>query len=194
MLDEAQLISMCAAGDESAWQVFVDKYFRLIYKALKNASTLYFAAISDDDIFEVAQQVFCNIWCRKSLRSLNNPKALPAYLIILSQNALKDFLKKRARYINRHLDTTRHLTKAYIGNPRTEAHNNQLQKELESLIEALPIKERRIIALEFIYGIKHRQIADLMGIPINTVSTIVSRIKKKFKNKLDALGYNEQKD
>ena len=52
---------------------------------------------------------------------------------------------------------------------------------LEKAIKNLNRKEKDIIQLS-LEGYKHREIADKLKIPVNTVSSLISRVLKKLKN------------
>ncbi len=56
---------------------------------------------------------------------------------------------------------------------------------LEAEIEALKPKERIVVKLNLLHGMKHGEIAGALKMPVNTVSTTIARAKKYLKEKLE---------
>ena len=55
---------------------------------------------------------------------------------------------------------------------------------VRNVISSLPDKERIIISLNLIEEKTHKDIARMMRLPVNTISTIISRAKEKIRIKL----------
>ena len=60
---------------------------------------------------------------------------------------------------------------------------------LEAAMEALDGTERQIILLHAVSGLKHREIAALLGLPLSTVLSKYNRGLKKMKKQLEGEGH-----
>lgn len=188
---EERLLSLCICGNEQAWAYLVNKFSGLICKAIRYKAARCLFRISQDDLDEIYQQTFAHIWCNKALSKINNPHSIPAYLAIIAQNITADFLRRKRRnnslsksgadYQNKTIDSD---------NPRKHAYSKQLSAVIDRYIQGLTIKEKRIITLDLDHDLKHREIAMIMDMPVNTVSTLIFRIKKALKKELEEKGYD----
>ncbi|MFH1868022.1 MAG: sigma-70 family RNA polymerase sigma factor [Candidatus Omnitrophota bacterium] len=186
-----ELISLCSEGNENAWKSFIDRFKALVFWAIRNKLSRESLSIEEADVDDIFQQTFSHIWCKNRLKYVKNPQAISSWLVIVSQNITADFLrKKRSFYKNYISEELPKEAASPSSNPRSEVHNKQMHEVLEGLIADLPLKERRIMTLELFYDMKHREIANIMAIPINTVSTIIARIKEDLRAKLAKRGYN----
>jgi len=181
---------LCIAGDEKAWGTFVERYTALVRWAIRVKAIKSTLKISEADVDEILQETFTHIWHKNSLKKLKNTNSLKAYLVIITQNIASDILRSRRGALQTPTVEIDEDTASTNHTPRTAAINNQLTRLVEGFIEALPIKEKRIMTLELFYDLKQREISSLLGIPISTVSTIVSRTKQDLRAKLAKRGYN----
>jgi len=189
--DHQALLKLCADGDNDAWACLVKVFSPLVYRVIRQKAVLSFISLADSDIDEIFQQTFTNIWRKNSLSRIANAKSIPAYLTVIAQNAAIDFFRKN---ISQHeikekfsVDT---LSSVCEKNPRDETHDREISKVIDNFINSLTIKENRVITLELVHDLKHREIAHLMDMPVNTVSTIIARLKHALKEKLKEKGYD----
>ena len=56
---------------------------------------------------------------------------------------------------------------------------------LEQCLKALDDSERQVVILHAVGGMKHRETAELLGLPLATVLSKYSRVIKKLKSKLE---------
>lgn len=185
---DEQLIKLCVAGDDKAWKVFVRKFSNLVYRAIRIKAGKESFFLADSDINDIYQLVFTNIWKKNSLKQLRNITSLRAWIVIIAQNTAIDYLRrqKKADCLSNAIPYCENFTSQ---NPRSKAHSNQFYKLVEEVIKEFPLKRRRILSLDLIYEFKHKEIAQLMGISVNTVSTIIARSKKEFREILKGKGY-----
>ncbi len=62
---------------------------------------------------------------------------------------------------------------------------------LESVLGSLKPNERKCLELHYLEGHTHKEIAGLLGLPQDTVSTLIRRTKEKLKERLRARGMEE---
>lgn len=190
VLQEDEFLKLCLTKDSKAWAVFVERFAGLVRWAIKVKITKSRLPINEDEIDDIFQQVFVDIWCNNRLKALRSARSLSSWLVIISQNATINFVRSEKRFLKSQTEQVSEDIAYTSINPRTETNNSQLYKTVEELVSVLPLKEQRIMTLELFYDLKHREIANIMGIPINTVSTIIARIKQGLREKLKERGYD----
>src|ERR1044071_4993326 len=70
---DRELLNACRVGDESAWEVLVDRYQRLIYAIPRRAG------LNEDQASEVFQEVFATLL--QKLDDITDPDRLHAWLV-----------------------------------------------------------------------------------------------------------------
>lgn len=70
---DRELLSACREGDESSWEVLVDRYQRLIYAIPRRAG------LNEDQAGEVFQEVFATLL--QKLNDITDPDRLHAWLV-----------------------------------------------------------------------------------------------------------------
>jgi RNA polymerase sigma-70 factor, ECF subfamily len=188
IIDPDALLKMCADGDDKAWEGLVKAFSPLVYRTIRQKAFLNFTSIAQSDIEEIFQQTFTNIWRKKSLNRISSAKSIPAYLTVIAQNTTMDFFRKNIS--QKKIKETCASDTTYKKTPRDESHQRQISSDIDDFINGLTVKEREIITCELVYELKHREIAHLMNMPLNTVSTIIARLKHALKERLKEKGYD----
>ena len=91
--------------------------------------------------------------------------------------------------INIHRDRNRKLNNAkrflFAVNDTYEDQSNSLSEEMEKGLQALPLRQREVIALRVILGLSSEETANHLGISIPTVSTHLRRGLETMRKLLD---------
>ena len=82
------------------------------------------------------------------------------------------------------------------GGPEEEVFGKLLDDEIEQAIQALPEEFKLVVLLSDIEGLQYKEIADILGCPIGTVRSRLSRGRSLLRKQLEAyarnLGYIEK--
>ncbi len=188
---DRELLRLCILGDEEAWISLVKKFSCLVRRAIRYKVIKLFSHVSQNDLDEIFQQTFAHIWCNNVLSKITNPRSISAYLTIVAQNVASDFLRNKKR-LNRLGSPYRdhHCESMQTDRSRSEIDSRQLNNVISELVKNFTLKEERIITLDLLYDLKHREIAQIMDMSINSVSTVIFRVKKLLREKLKERGYN----
>ena len=87
---DKELLIACRNGDESAWEMLVDRYQRLIYAIPRRAG------LNEDHAGEVFQEVFATL-CQK-LDDISEPDRLHAWLVTTTRRKTWRLLTKEKSY------------------------------------------------------------------------------------------------
>ncbi|MDP8297969.1 MAG: sigma-70 family RNA polymerase sigma factor [Candidatus Orphnella occulta] len=188
---DQEFLRLCVIGDEEAWICLVKKFSGLVRRAIRYKIFKFFFNTNQGDIDEIFQQTFAHIWCNNVLSKITNPRSIPAYLTIVAQNVAADFVRNKKKHNRFRKNSVDHQNASIsVDTSRAEIDNRQLNDAILELAKNFTLKEERIITLDLLYDMKHREIARIMDMPVNSVSTIIFRIKKTLKEKLKERGYS----
>ena len=139
--------------------------------------------VGDEDVAkDIVQDIFFKLF--ESSRSLPDNFQLKSWFYKVARNAAVDYL--------RHLQVEDKykflMAEAMINVPdMDEEIDEQVYDKVNLAIESLPEQCRLIIKLNVLEGKKYQEIAEELGITINTIRTQVSRGYKKLREKQIAL-------
>lgn len=182
-MDISKLIEDCLSKDNKAWAVFVEKFTGLIFYSVQNRLKAQNFSFASEDVADIVQTIFLEIWKRELLAQIKDRQKINAWLSILSQNRAVDFMrKKRERLLEE--DELKSFDKllSESQDPIEDLQKEEDWENLQEAISSLTDREKLILELFVIYEKTHREIAEFMKLPVNTVSTIIRRTKEKIKN------------
>ncbi|MDP2920855.1 MAG: sigma-70 family RNA polymerase sigma factor [Candidatus Omnitrophota bacterium] len=184
MFDDAtKLIERCINREEKAWREFIEKFTGLVYYSAKERLKRSGIGFNEEDIRDIVQNVFVEIWERSLLASVRERHKIKAWLSVIGQTRALNFMRgKRERTLGEdEMYKIENLASCALEGPG----QTELEEALEKAIEGFPVKEKIILKLNLIHGKTHREISDFMKLPINTVSTIIARKKGLLRKQLD---------
>lgn len=175
--EELLIFNRMRQGDPSALEYFFQKYMELLYyRAL--------GYIKDPLVAEdIVQEVFIRFWDNR--KKLEISLSVIAYLTRSVVNSCKNYLEHlsvRQRYEQDYQHENQNLTekKEY-----DEEELEQLRIRLRIFIDSLPEKCREIFILACIDGLKYREVAERLGVSVNTVKTQVKNAYTKLRADFD---------
>ena len=103
------------------------------------------------------------------------------WMCTIAKNQYLDFVRKYGK--NRNIDFGEVENYMSEGLPGEMLNTSTIENRmlLESAFGILDAQERTIVVLHMINGLKHREIADLTGLPLSTVLSKYNRSLKKMK-------------
>ena len=183
--DVAGLIACCVRGDDQAQARFYAEFAGLVRCAVVRklgATGAYDALRSDVD--DMCNEVFARLFaddCRL-LRRLHKPRSIQAWLMTIAQNHAVDQVRKwGVRWRTQAVAKETHEQR-YNEGPDARAIASERLALLNKHLNALSYHERLVLDLFFVQGLKHVEIARVLGININTASARLRRAKAKLRN------------
>lgn len=169
-LDE-QLFARIGQGDKSA--------FCQLYEETSNAVFAYALSFlrNKEDAEDVMQETFLHI---RSAAHLYQPLGKPmAWILTIAKNVC--LMKFRQN---------RHVTSMSYEEAPEELDCSQIQEKedrlvLETAFRVLSKEECQIIVLHAVSGMKHREISQIMGIPLSTILSKYHRGIQKLREQLE---------
>lgn len=121
---------------------------------------------------DLAQEVFVQTWQR--LDQLSDKDNLAPYLFTLLKNKClnqikHNIVKKKFEYHKAYFESEELYHLSFSGNTDFVSMQEELCRQIDSLIESMPEKCGEVFKLKWVEGKKHREIAEMMKISMTMV-------------------------
>ncbi len=163
--EERSLILRLIGGDEDAFcELYATYKNRLIYFAMRFLKSREYA----EDVF---QDAFTVVW--KSRRFINPDASFSSYLYTIMRNRILNQLRNAA---NEEKLKESILSQAldYTEDTKREVMLNDLKSLISHALQQLTPRQREIFEMSREAQLSHKEIADKLGISINTVQEHIS--------------------
>ncbi len=174
-MNELDLIEACKKGDRKAQQTLYNRYSPLLFGVCKR----YVKRVEDaeDILVEAFFRILTNI------QHFKGEGSFEGWMRRIVVNEALMFLRKQHNF-----NMTLEISNIESEEPTTVVEELAAQDILQ-LLDGLPTGYRTIFNLYAIEGYKHREIADLLGISINTSKSQLILAKKRLQESLEEIEY-----
>ncbi len=186
-MDEKNLIERCIAKEDRAWHRFLHEYQRCIHGTILSLLarfSIHETEIADDIFAGVIEKLLVDD-CRAMRRFQWNSK-FSTWLVSIARNKTYDYLRglKRKPTISMStpIDDEDDTMEKMLASDLDLAHDLEVRLTTEEALEMLPVKEKLILKLYYIEGMKEKEIAELLDLSVDAVSARKSRSLKKIRN------------
>lgn len=143
---------------------------------------------SSDAIAEVVQDVFVSVY--ENIRDFDSTRQFSPWLYRIAHNAFIDVIRKRGKEPLYGLDLDRIVPHEVYEDPgEREKEREEMRVLLEKGLDALSPSYREIIDLYYFEDFSYREIADILRVPIGTVSIRLSRAKAALRKHMPTPSY-----
>ena len=174
-----KLIKDMQAGDESALGVAIDRYTAYVGTIVWNIIN---GSLCESDAKEIISEVFYTLW-KNSLKI--RPGKLKAYLSSIARSKSLDALKRAKRDAPLEDD----LVEVDIPGPETDVLKAEEYAALKRAVDCLPEPDHTIFTRHYYYYQKTGEIAEKMGLNVNTVQSKLRRGRETLRRELEKGGY-----
>lgn len=172
LLEEKRLVEQVAAGDSTAFRQLYDLSYgrvaRYVQKMVSDTSLV-------DDILV---QTYMVVW-QKSAAFKGNGR-ITTWLIGIARNIMFREFKKVKKYVPFEEEYSAADTKSQF-----QVEVKSTNAALKAALQTLKVKHREILELVFYQEFSYVEVAELIGIPENTVKTRVFHAKQALKGVLE---------
>jgi RNA polymerase sigma-70 factor (ECF subfamily) len=176
--DEAELISRCQEGDQSALKEIFDQYHEKVYRVA------YGVVRHKEDALDIVQEVFIKLF--RSIRNFKRESRLYTYLYRMTMNTAIDHARKMRKVPAYSLDEEGVPQPQEV--PEKGPDNILLHKELggrlREALEKLPVDQRMVLLFREVEGLSYQEIAEAMKCSIGTVMSRLHYGRKKMQELL----------
>jgi RNA polymerase sigma-70 factor (ECF subfamily) len=181
---ERALVQRARAGDRRAFGELVTRYMRRAYYAALGLVG------SHEDALDLSQEAFARAFRARANLDPDLPFYGYLYQIVrrLCFNFLRDSRTRRVRME----EATPWLmnqagAKAAATDPARSTERSELCALVQAAIERLPEREREVLVLKEFEGLRYREIAELLGIPIGTVMSRLYTARRNLAAELEGV-------
>jgi len=174
--DESERIARATQGDLRAFDELVHQHYSLAY------SLAYKVLGEEDDAREVTQDAFVRI--HRALSSFRGDASLKTWIMRivmrLSLNRRRDRTRSSWRRLGLHRgEGDTHEMAPTQQTPESEYISRETRTQVQTLIDHLPDSLRQVIILSSFEDLAYEEIAQILDVPIGTVSLRLPAARKK---------------
>ena len=182
-LEERNWLPRYCRGDQQAFEQLLHAYRKLVFTFLYRYGI---QARNRDDLF---QDIFLKV--HQSAHRYRPSEPLRPWLISIVLNTVRNFRRDRGRrkHFMSHLkavtgngSTDKNISEISASNPLNEGPDEQLEqhttvKWLEQRITTLPERQREVLVLSTMKGLRMKDISVILAMPESTVKTHLRRAR-----------------
>ena len=177
------LVMLTLAGEQTAYEVLVTRYQTAVISSAISVTKSRFMAE------DAAQDAFVTAWMK--LNTLQEPSKYASWVCRIAKNCAINMINRYRSFLP--LDTVENLNITGSDDPSALYALSEEQREVETSVERLPEKVRKIIHLHYFEGLSIAEIADRMRISEGTVKWQLHDGRKRIRKELCAMDekYND---
>ncbi|MDO3694300.1 RNA polymerase sigma-70 factor [Wenyingzhuangia sp. chi5] len=157
--------------NKKVFKTFFDRHYE---ELVKFANGYLFDKDASEDI---VQEVFIYIW--ENASKIKIETSLRGYVFTMVRNRCYNFLKSiKITESYEYLDFNIGLVTEYVFDSTNEDEKKIVYHQMLKIVDALPERMQQVVKLKFLQNYKYSEIADELGISINTVKTQLKRAKE----------------
>jgi len=175
--DDASLLARLRAGDGRAFEALVTAYqHRVFGVALRMLG-------SRAEAEEIAQETFLR--AHRALGEFRGEARLGTWLYAIASRLCLNRLGSGPRRHERSDDLALAQATAEGGDAAGALERGELEAALREAVAALPEDRRIVVVLRDLEGLSYDEVAEVLGVPLNTVRTRLHRARLDLKAKLE---------
>ena len=186
-MSDAELIEKFLAGNIDAFNTLVRRWEKSIY------SFLLRHAGKPEEAKDLCQESFIRAY--RSLKQLRDPQKFSTWMYRIALNVCRDEMKKRQRRKTFSLNgfdevgednpnSGLKMARNASSDPHAAAQNRDVKVLLNRALQSIPEEQRVVIIMKEYQGLKFTEIAETLGISVNTAKSRMyyglSALKKVF--------------
>ncbi len=183
-MEEKEIIIRLKKNDEKAFQILVDLFSKKVY------NTCIGMLQNMEDAEDVTQEIFITIHI--NIKEFKEESSLSTWIYRISVNKCLEFIRKKNRKKRLGLFTS---IFSYEGDRSIEDHSDfmhpgiQLENQERAIIlfkaiDLLPEQQRTAYILHKIEHVSYHDIAEIMGVSLSAVESLLFRSKQNLKKYL----------
>ena len=182
------LLQRCLEGNSSAWEEFLRRYRPVIERAVRFTFLRCVYRIPHADVENVVQDLLARLYesdCRR-LRSFQGRCPFAAWLkslaVRITLNTIRDE-KRRGRFGGGEIEDLALQPAADAGEAADPGEREEIRR-LDVVLDSLGAVQRTVLKMFYYDGLSYRQISASLGIPVQTLGSIITRGRARIKELL----------
>lgn len=185
-IDFQVLLAACFRGEDGAWESLVGRYRAFVGVVVRRLLTRYGVRHSHTDVEEIAQEVFVSLCAGdfRILRRYDPAYSFQTFLRHVARDRTVEYIRTWGpphdsldEFILRNLQSRDH-------GPSEHSERNELVEEIRRAAEELPHREALALQLHLIDELPYADIAQILGMQVNSIGPLLSRTAQKLRKAL----------
>ncbi len=177
---DAELIHRYRRGDVAAFEVLVGRYTRLAGAIAYNVLGDYAAAA------DAVQEAFLKV--HESAADLREPERFKSWLYGVVRTCALDAVRRRRRRPATSLTALdgaeNEVVDAGLSEPAAGLERQEVERAVLDAVRELPESYREVVVLKYLDERSYKEIAEILGITIETIESRLFRARRLLKTKL----------
>lgn len=171
--EEAQLLRRIALQDRQAFEALYRIYYRRLTRFLDRLTR------RPQMIDEILDDTMLVVW-RKAV-TFNGQSQVSTWIFAIAYRKAMKALKRESSRTQILFD---HDEPLHAPSPETAFIDRESRSALRSLVAGLSAEQRAVVELTYYHGCAYKEIADIVGCPIDTVKTRMFHARRKLRSAL----------
>jgi RNA polymerase sigma factor (sigma-70 family) len=177
---DADLVALCVDGDASAFQELTGRYYRPVCAFL-------FKKVQQADLVEdLAQETFLEAF--KALRDGRPPEQFAGWLFGIAHNRCGKWFRRKKPRLFPGNEPPEIAASVFVSAQEELEEQQKKMATLENGLASLSAETRKLLDMKHQQGLTCEQIATVLGQPVGTIKSQLSRTYKLLRGRLGSLG------
>ncbi len=163
------------AGNMLAFDALYKKYSARIYKFAFSILKL------PEEAENIVQDVFLSLWINRE--KVDEVSSVRYYVFSIAYHSSISVIRKRLKE-SQFLDKLMRQQDLTQESAALQAEYQELEEKLNEVVNALPARQKEVYLLHRVEGLKYAEIAERLGISVNTIENHISRALRTIREKL----------
>ena len=175
-LSDSELVSFVMKKNPDAYKILFKRYEKSLY------IYIFHMVRNKEEVEDLLQNVFAKTF--KSLNRFDIERKFSSWIYRIAHNEAVNFIKRKSkRILISWEDVSTSKDKIEISVEAEDVAENflhkEITKEVDDALEKIPEKYKKILMMRYFDEYSYDEMGKILGKPVNTVGTLISRAKKK---------------
>lgn len=182
---DRDLLRRCLNKESGSWNDFIDRYLSLIYHVIGYTAHLRSVRLAPEDVEDIAAEVLLKIVANqyKVLREFRGESSFATYLTVVARRICVQELVRRQQRKEAIARGDLRVPVQELEEEPAALKGVESLEEVEKLLRRLSGREREIVRLYYLEARTYEEISTETDVPVNTIGTILSRARKKLRER-----------
>ncbi|MDO9231344.1 MAG: RNA polymerase sigma factor [bacterium] len=180
-LTDGELVEIVRNSDQERYGEIIERYQGKLF------AYLFRLIGSRDEAQDILQDVFLKAY--RNLQSYDSARKFSSWIYRIAHNEAVNFIKRRAlkRFIPwEDIAATKDKLEMMSFEEGADKAwlRKEIGKEVNVALDKMPFKYKQVLVLRYFSDKSYEEISEILGKPMNTVGTLISRAKQKLSEEL----------